>query len=668
MDYICVSYWYQAHIVCTMKHYFTILFVMSLFFVAYAQRNTGINTTNPSSKAALDVHTDGSLKQGLLVPRLSHADTTALKTGIPNHSKGLLFYDTVNTVYRYWTGSKWQSFGGGSSSMSDWSLSGNTLVAADTQSTGFKYLGTNSAFPLIIATDGQQRMRISRTGNIGIGMNPTNGIPLSLKSNGLGQVFSIVRSTAANLFEFRQDANLHAKLQMYDVDGNSTIEFNADPKMYSYLNTLGFGIGNVAPQAMLDVAGDFATRPTTADLSATDVIYALPTKGTSVIYVAATASGGTKVHGIADGVSGKHLYITNRYTSPLIFVNNSAEATIDDRIVSGISDYEIVNGQTAHFIYNGGRWRLVSAPSTANALSGTGANNKLAFWNGTSNLTYNTNLHWNNTNLRLGVGTSTPSDPLTVQAGTLTGIGLIGTGSQSTRMYFDATNNMVFESSSPIKFYPNGAGEALHLDDGDLISSVALTVNSYARVNTLGIGLYPSMPLHVQIPLAAEPASAGTTGTGHVRLETADSPIALDMGIADDAYNGGWLQAHYKTNLAANSPLLFNPNGGNVGIGTTNPLSTLHVDGPIATAMTNRTAANQTILATESVVVKGANGACTYTLPPVVDGKVITIVNNGAVGSGNITIASPTIIAGNTVVTPKTFNICVGFGTTWMCK
>ena len=105
-----------------------------------------------------------------------------------------------------------------------------------------------------------------------------------------------------------------------------------------------------------------------------------------------------------------------------------------------------------------------------------------------------------------------------------------------------------------------------------------------------------------------------------------------------------------------------------MGIGTTNPLSTLHVDGPIATAMTNRTAANQTILATESVVVKGANGACTYTLPPVVDGKVITIVNNGAVGSGNITIASPTIIAGNTVVTPKTFNICVGFGTTWMCK
>lgn len=559
-----------------MKHFFTLFLAIGLSFVALAQRNTGINTTNPSSKAALDVHTDGSLKQGILVPRLSVADTTVLKSGIPNHSKGLLFYDTVNTVYRYWTGSKWQAFGGGTSSSSsaDWLLSGNTLVPADTQSTGFKYLGTNSPFPLILATDGRQRMRISRNGNIGIGMNPTGGIPLSLKSNGLGQVFSIERSKGDNLFEFREDANLNAKLQMYDVDGSPTVEFNADPKLYSHLNTLGFGIGNVAPAAMLDVAGDFATRPTSIDLSAADSYYALGTKGVSVYYVTVTSASGAKIHGMADGVPGKHLYITNRTSSPVIFIDNSGDvgvAITDLIIIGGLDDYQILNGQTAHFIYVGGRWRLVTAPSTATggSLTGTGLANKVAFWNGSSNLTYNTNLHWNNTNSRLGIGTTTTTDPLTVQAGTQTGIGLIGTGSISMRMYFNASNNFIFESGTPIKFYPNGAGEALHIDDGDIIASVPFTANSSTRITSL-VG----------------PGVVTANATGLLSL-VSGTPV-MGVGAANKV-------AFWTNNSTLGQNTLFHWDNTNerLGIGWAAPISPLHLhvagNLPIYQAFTNVT-------------------------------------------------------------------------------
>jgi hypothetical protein len=46
--------------------------------------------------------------------------------------------------------------------------------------------------------------------------------------------------------------------------------------------------------------------------------------------------------------------------------------------------------------------------------TGTGAANKVAFWTGTGTLGYNSNLHWDNTNDRLGIGIPTPSYKLHV--------------------------------------------------------------------------------------------------------------------------------------------------------------------------------------------------------------------------------------------------------------
>ncbi len=50
-----------------------------------------------------------------------------------------------------------------------------------------------------------------------------------------------------------------------------------------------------------------------------------------------------------------------------------------------------------------------------NAVTGTGTVNQVAFWNGSSSLSSNSNLFWDNTNNRLGVGTSTPSATLEVK-------------------------------------------------------------------------------------------------------------------------------------------------------------------------------------------------------------------------------------------------------------
>ncbi|HEX8139773.1 MAG TPA: hypothetical protein VF544_19585 [Pyrinomonadaceae bacterium] len=56
----------------------------------------------------------------------------------------------------------------------------------------------------------------------------------------------------------------------------------------------------------------------------------------------------------------------------------------------------------------------------------------------------------------------------------------------------------------------------------------------------------------------------------------------------------GWIQATSSTNLSTNFGLLLNPNGGNVGIGTSAPAAKLHVAGDVLVDG-NLTAANQDV-------------------------------------------------------------------------
>jgi hypothetical protein len=71
--------------------------------------------------------------------------------------------------------------------------------------------------------------------------------------------------------------------------------------------------------------------------------------------------------------------------------------------------------------------------------------------------------------------------------------------------------------------------------------------------------------------VAAFPATSGTTQStgGRLRLSTSGAGGVLDMGTAGGF--GGWIQMTNYTDLSLNYPLLLNPNGGNVGIGTTTP-------------------------------------------------------------------------------------------------
>ena len=68
----------------------------------------------------------------------------------------------------------------------------------------------------------------------------------------------------------------------------------------------------------------------------------------------------------------------------------------------------------------------------------------------------------------------------------------------------------------------------------------------------------------------ALPSTSGSTPTGHLtlRAKAQSSSHGMFMGVSNASPWSSWIQAQDANNNATNYPLLLNPNGGKVGIGT----------------------------------------------------------------------------------------------------
>ena len=137
--------------------------------------------------------------------------------------------------------------------------------------------------------------------------------------------------------------------------------------------------------------------------------------------------------------------------------------------------------------------------------------------------------------------------------------------------------------SKGVRFYNNGG-------TGYTAFEVAQSGGTRFIVNGAGnVGIGTTSPvtaLHVEsATTAALPATSGTTQSGGHRIRIGTSGLGtgiLDIGTAGGS--GMWLQSTDRTSLSTNYALLLNPNGGNVGIGTTSPGHTLDVAGNIRSA------------------------------------------------------------------------------------
>jgi hypothetical protein len=182
----------------------------------------------------------------------------------------------------------------------------------------------------------------------------------------------------------------------------------------------------------------------------------------------------------------------------------------------------------------------------------------------------------------VGIGTTSPGAKLQIGSATNApnanlGNNLLQIKSPSGFAYLTIGNGDVANSTS----YIGGASGFTVI--GSVTDAGALS--EHARVtNTGNVGIGTTNPVTLLdirgAGTTSNPATSGTTPSTGTRFRIASSTGAsavIDFGISSSGRS--WLQSTDRTDLGAEYPFLLNPNGGNVGIGTTSPEVKLTIKG-----------------------------------------------------------------------------------------
>jgi len=179
----------------------------------------------------------------------------------------------------------------------------------------------------------------------------------------------------------------------------------------------------------------------------------------------------------------------------------------------------------------------------------------------------------------IGIGTTSPTKNLHVFGAGVGPNATVRINSYSLNNYYsDITNDTTGWGDTIFNNYngtSTGASMFFRMD-----GNTKLTIQETGNV---GIGTTaPSQKFEVAGTKSA-PAASGSTQTGIFRVANnpVDNSNVLDMGNFSAYPYGSWIQATERTNLATNYPLALQPNGGNVGIGTSFPQAKLHVTGDL---------------------------------------------------------------------------------------
>ena len=122
-------------------------------------------------------------------------------------------------------------------------------------------------------------------------------------------------------------------------------------------------------------------------------------------------------------------------------------------------------------------------------------------------------------------------------------------------------------------------GDNLKFATGSTNRTARFTVNETSShfTSKLGIGIAsPVMALDIKGEFEAA-ASSGSDTNGIARFGQVSGTGALDIGFHDDSGGYSWLQSRSSANYATMYNIVLQPNGGNVGIGTSSVESLLHI-------------------------------------------------------------------------------------------
>jgi hypothetical protein len=585
-----------------------------------ANGNVGIGTTNPTSK--LTVAGNATFGQGANRPVTydSNGGNFRITANAGGWATGYFFdgnagtyrggfgaFGSNDTVNYYWIGDDWNiptivikpnqgNVGIGTTSplyKTVIQTSDNTVglvVTTNANDTGtglyitpdhtngiVKLLasgGTSKAFGFFTGND--ERMRIATNGNVGIGTtNPYSRLSIS-NGNNTRTGLTLSDGDTASLMLFA-GANAPASISFDTFGlrfvGGSTVGTDNGTE-HMRITTLGkVGIGTTTPYTKLDVT-DYT--------SFVSVSAAMPIESTT---------------------------------------NNQAIAGIDFR-----KHYALAIGASIRQLQAGNTTAYNQA--------------HLAFY------TNDGSIGWNDPIERMritasgnvGIGTTDPQGKLSVDGGNFRfnyGNALANyyfylnhNGSQDGGLIF-TRNNSTFDwqmvnvtGSGDLSFYSYGA------------SSLAVTFQK--STGNVGIGTTsPSGKLSVLRPGINEGTISfvDANSNAHLFIGGSDAAVRLQMGTYNNGSYGAWIQASYDNGGSnqGTEPLILNPQGGNVGVGTTNPIYRLDVNGGSDTL----TARFFNSSAAQTAIAIGDSGNSIYSnLQLVVDSGFVEMWKGGSAYSG----------------------------------
>ncbi|MFZ3043823.1 MAG: hypothetical protein WA058_01810 [Minisyncoccia bacterium] len=434
-------------------------------------------------------------------------------------------------------------------------------------------------------------------GNIGIGTtSPFANLSIqNLYGSANTALFTIASSTAAN--------------------GSSANTF------LTVTNTGNVGIGNAAPTNMFDIGSTSAGGNASINATlGTDLVtqpmvtggWTLGSDGTGAWTIsggtlAKTTSAGTLTATAVSGMTAPTAGVTYKVTIVVSAASGNTTYTFGGyrgaTIISTattITNY-ITAQTTDKIVFSGAAATTVTITSVSIVPLSLG------------NLTVNGNLtNVGTTSLSLvGIGvTGTPVASLDIQNGRLTaGFGISGlnigadvngvTRTDSTRKTGLMTSSPYWTSAIPTTLLVtdnNGTDNIINLGGTGNLSNAATSLRFYTASATttvtgtermridgsgnVGIGATTvGAKLHVKRADSGAPVTSGTTQTyGTLRLDGSNNNV-LDFGEYGASPYGLWMQGTNSTDLSLTYPIVLNPNGGSVGIGTTSPFANLSIAG-----------------------------------------------------------------------------------------
>lgn len=425
----------------------------------------GINTdaSVPDASAMLDVK---SSSMGMLIPRM----TTAQRLLITSPAEGLMVYDTDLGAFCHRSGTVWQVVLNDSRG---WSLAGNTLT-----NPAIHFLGTTDTARLIFKVNNYKAGTISRSG-------------LTL----YGYQAGYSNSGSANTFIGHQAG-------IFTTTGN----YNTALGYQSFTSNLT-GHSNTA-------LGVYALKDNTTGIENVAVGHQALSQneqggGNAAVGIAALGSNTTGNQNTAVGATALYANTTGYYNTAIGYMAFMSGATYFNStalghaaLVTGSNQVRLGDANVTS-LFCQGAWAASSASlpnmvvnsdgqimkSTATIPSGSGSNGQVTYWTGAGSQGGSNNLFWDNPNGRLGIGTLTPGQHLTVEGS----IGILeGTG---------ATYHTIFQGADQ-------AADILYTlpaDDG--AAGQALTSNGSGVLSWSSVGSVTGSGTPTQVAFWNSPGS-----------------------------------------------------------------------------------------------------------------------------------------------------------------